>query len=164
MRVRTYIVCLAALFCAGCATTAPSEGNFLERYNGSRQLTQAETLLKEGDTHGAMHLLDTVCNGPAVTGVTDEALFRLALLTLKAKPGSAQAQHLLKRLKKEYPASQWTALAAPVTEQIGSLEEQRRQNKVLKGSNQTLSREITELNQRIEQLKTLDQELEKKAR
>ncbi|WP_224984175.1 septum formation initiator family protein [Geomonas agri] len=164
MKMTMLIICLAALVSAGCATTGSREGNFLERYNSSRQLSQAETMLKEGDTHGAINALDAICNGPAVTGVTDEALFRLALLTLKVKPGSAQALHLLKRLKKEYPASQWTALAAPVSEQVNALEEQRRQNKVLKGSNQALSREITELNQRLEQLKNLDQELEKKAR
>lgn len=164
MRIGTLILCLAALLCAGCATTGHGEGHFMDRYSGSRQLARAETMLKEGDTHGAIQTLDAICDGPAVAGVTDEALFRLALLTLKAKPGSAHAQHLLKRLKKEYPSSQWTALAAPVSEQVNALEEQRRQNKALKGSNQSLSREITELNQRLEQLKNLDQELEKKAR
>ncbi|MBU5611996.1 hypothetical protein [Geomonas azotofigens] len=164
MRNVARFICLAALLCAGCATTGPREGGFLDRYHGSRQLAQADTMLREGDSHGAAHVLDGICSGPAVAGVTDEALFRLALLTLRSKPGSAQAQQLLKRLKKEYPASPWTALAAPVSELANLLEEQRRQNKALKGTNQALSREIGELNQRIEQLKTLDQELEKKAR
>ncbi|QXE89855.1 hypothetical protein KP001_15680 [Geomonas subterranea] len=164
MRSGVFIISLAALLGGGCATTGPGGGTFLDRYSGSRQLAQAETMLKEGDSPGAAHALEAVCNAPAVAGVTDEALFRLALLTLKSKPGSAQAQQLLKRLKKEYPGSQWTALAAPVADLANSLEEQRRQNRVLRGSNQALSREITELNQRLEQLKTLDQELEKKAR
>ena len=102
-----------------------------------------------------------------MAGVTDEALFRLALLTMKAKadrPASAQAQRLLRRLKKEYPASQWTLLAAPVTDLVNLAEEQKRQNRALRTSNQALNREMEELSQRIEQLKHLDQELEKKSR
>ena len=167
MRSRLLIISLCALLCAGCASTRQGEGSLLERFSGSRQLAQAETMLKEGDPSGAARTLEAICDGPALPGVTDEALFRLALLTLKPKPerpASTQAQHLLKRLKKEYPNSQWSLLAAPVPDLVSAVEEQKRQNKVLKGSNQALSREIAELTQRIEQLKTLDQELEKKAR
>lgn len=166
MRSRLLIISLSALLCAGCASTRQGEGTLLERFSGSRQLAQAETMLKEGDASGAARTLEAICDGPAVQGVTDEALFRLALLMLKPKPerpASTQAQHLLKRLKKEYPASQWTLLASPIPDLVGAVEELRRQNKALKGSNQALSREIAELTQRIEQLKTLDQELEKKA-
>lgn len=167
MRSRLLIICLAALVCAGCASTKPGEGTLIERFSVSRQLGQAERMLKVGDASGAARELEAICDGPPVPGVTDEALFRLALLTLKPKPerpSSTQAQHLLKRLKKEYPGSQWTSLAAPIHDMVNAAEEQRRQNKTLKGTNQALSREIAELTQRIEQLKTLDQELEKKAR
>lgn len=167
MRQRLYIGFLAALLCAGCASTRQGDGTLLGRFSASRQLAQAETQLREGDQAGAVRSLEAICNGPSVAGVTDEALFRLALLTLKPKaerPASTQAQHLLKRLRKEFPESQWTLLAAPLQELVNAAEEQKRQNKALKGTNQALNREITELTQRIEQLKTLDQELEKKAR
>lgn len=158
---------LILLLCGGCASTRTGEANLFDRYSGSRQLARATTLLQEGDATGAAGLLTAVCNAPGVAGVTDEALFRLALLTMKTKaerPASAQAQRLLRRLKKEYPASQWTLLAAPVTDLVNLAEEQKRQNRALRANNQSLNHEIEELNQRIEQLKHLDQELEKKSR
>lgn len=163
---QTLLGILLLLFCGGCATNRTGEGNLFDRYSGSRQLARAATLLQEGDTSGAAVVLTAVCNAPEVPGVTDEALFRLALLTLKTRtdrPASAQAQRLLRRLKKDYPSSQWTALAAPVTDLVYLAEEQKRQNRALRTNNQSLSREMEELTQRIEQLKQLDQELEKKS-
>lgn len=164
MRRMAGAICLVALICAGCASTRSREGTLYERYSGSKQLDQAETLLRAGDTSGATRVLESISNGPAVQGVTDVALFRLALLTLKAKPSSPQAQQLLKRLRKEYPRSEWTVLAAPVGDLVQAVEDQKRQNRNLKQNNQNLAREISDLNQRLEQLKSLDQELEKKAR
>lgn len=156
----------AALLCAGCASTRGG-GGMIQRYSGSRQLQQAEEMLAKGDAGGAAKTLSSLVNAPAVPGVTDEALFRLALLTLKPgleKPASAQAHQLLKRLDKEFPKSPWTELASPLSELVGVADELKRQNKSLKGSNQSLSRELSELSKRMEQLKHLDQELEKKSR
>ena len=178
------IFCLALSLCSGCATTKTGEGvpireegkkregsvmregGLMQRYSGSKQLTQAGEMLRKGDTRGAAKTLGAIISGPALPGVTDEALFRLALLTLNPgveKPASEKGQQLLRRLGKKYPKSQWTLLAAPVSELIEVAEEHKRQNKALKGTNQALTKEINELSKSIEQLKRLDQELEQKA-
>lgn len=157
-----------ALACAGCASSkSTGVGGFFHRDSCEKQLAQADEMLTKGDHAGAVKALNSITNSPAVPGVTDEALFRLALLTLKPsgdKPATAQGHQLLRRLAKEYPKSPWTQLAAPVTELVTVAEEQKRQNKNLKGVNQSLNREINELNRNIEQLKHLDQELERKSR
>ena len=69
-----------------------------------------------------------------------------------------------KRLKKEYPASPWTVQATPLLELIGVAEELRHQNRNFKAANQSLTKEINELNKNLEQLKHLDLELEQKSR
>ncbi|HBA87361.1 MAG TPA: hypothetical protein DCZ75_05035 [Geobacter sp.] len=164
---RWAVLLTAMLLCAGCASTSGGRGGMVQRYTGSKQLEQAEEMLARGDSAGAAKTLGSIVNAPSVDGVTDAALFRLALLTLKPgaeKPASAQAHQLLKRLDKEYPRSPWTHLASPLTELIGIGEELKRQNKTLKGANQSLTKEIGELNKRMEQLKHLDQELERKSR
>lgn len=162
------LLCLIAALCSGCASTkSGGDGSMLQRYSGSRQLVQAEDMLREGNTAGATKVLETLVSGPSLPGVTDEALFRLALLTLKPgleRPASGQAQQHLKRLRKEHPNSPWTHLAAPLRELINVAEDLKHQNKNLKGTNQTLGKEINDLTERIEKLKHLDQELEKKSR
>ena len=98
---------------------------------------------------------------------TDEALFRLALLSLKPAadpPATARGLRLLKRLKKEHPASSWTVHASRLIELINIAEDLKRQNKDLKAANQSLSSELSELNNSIEQLKHLDMEIEKNTR
>ena len=155
------------LLCAGCATSGPGEGNLFQRYDESRRLARAVDLLGEGNIPGAAKILTAICNAPAAPGVTDEALFRLALLNLRAtpdRPASPHALLLLKRLKRDYPKSPWTRMAAPLADLIDAAEESVREKKALKATNQSLNREIGELNQRIEQLKHLDLELEKKSR
>jgi peptidoglycan hydrolase CwlO-like protein len=80
-------------------------------------------------------------------------------------PGSnLHAINLLKRLKKEYPASRWTVQSGQLTELLSGVEDLRRQIKSLKSQNQNLGSEVNELNRNIEKLKQLDQELEKKRR
>ena len=159
---------LAGCLCAGCATPRKGEsGGFMQRYAGSKKLAQAVEMLTAGDSPGAAKVLDAICTDTPVAGVTDEALFRLALLSLKPsaeKPASAQAHRLLKRLKKEYPASPWTAQAAPLIELINVSDDLSRQNKSTKAANHALTREVNELNKHIKQLKRLDQELEKSTR
>ena len=165
---------LALSLCFGCATTPPGEksAGFLQHYSESKRLAAAVALLGKGDHAGAIKALEALCSGGSVPGVTDEALFRLALLTLKPsaeRPASPQGHQLLRRLKKEYPSSPWTAQAAPLVELIGSADELKRQNRGYHNTNQSLTREVSELkkninelNENIEQLKHLDQEIEKK--
>lgn len=123
-------------------------------------------MLAAGNSDGAARILNAVISAPPKPGVTDEALFRLALLSLKPgldKPAAAQGQQFLKRLAKEYPNSPWTILAGPVSELINVAEELKRQSKSLKGTNQSLTKEIGDLNRNLDRLKQLDVELEKKA-
>jgi len=164
---KTVVMLVLASLCSGCATAKIGEGSLMQRYAGSKQLAQAEEMLAKGDTAGATKTLNAVSNGPSVPGVTDEALFRLALLAMKPgaeRPASAQGHQLLRRLNKEFPKSPWTQLAAPLNEMIGAAEDLRKQNKNLRSANQSLNKEIAELNHSLEQLKHLDLELEKKSR
>ena len=186
---RSAILLLVLSLSFGCATP-PHQGEkgekiekvekteksagFLQHYTEKRRLASAVALLEKGDVTGSTRVMEEICSGVPVPGVTDEALFRLALLSLKPngdRPVSAQGHHYLKRLKKEYPSSPWTLQAAPIAELIGSVEELRRQNKNYRSSNQSLTKEVNELNKNIselskniEQLKHLDLEIEKNTR
>jgi hypothetical protein len=172
---------LTISLCAGCATTPKGtpphkteSAGLLLRYSESKRLASALALLEKGDSPGAARVLDAICASTPVPGVTDEALFRLALLALKPcaeRPASLQGHQLLKRLKKEYPSSPWTAQASPLIELINAAEELRHQNRNYRAANQSLTREVNELNKHvselnrdIEQLKHLDLELEQKTR
>ena len=174
-KIAPLFLSLALSLSFGCATSRPGEqGGFLQHYSEARRLSAAVTLLKNGDSFGASKVLEAICSASPVPEVTDEALFRLALLSLTPsaeRPATSPAQQLLRRLKKEYPGSPWTAQAAPLVELINFTEELRRQNKNFRNANQSLNREvnelnknINELNQSIEQLKHLDLEIEKKTR
>ena len=168
MRKIALALLLAASLASGCATGKPGEsGGLLQHYSAAKKLARAEKLLAQGDPAGAAKLLHAICSDGAQPGVTDEALFRLALLSLKAsvdRPLSGQGPRLLRRLKKEYPDSPWTAQAAPLVELINVTEELRHQNRSLTSANQSLVREIDDLNGNLERLKRLDLELERKAR
>lgn len=158
--MRTMILAMFILVAAGCATRHHGEGSLVQRYAGSRQLEEAEEMLARGDADNAARTLTAITRGPALNGVTDRALFHLAVLSLRAeseKSGAAQAQQLLKRLAKQYPHSPYAGLARPLNELIEFAEEQKRQNRSLK-------KEIGELNKNLEQLKRLDLELERSAR
>jgi len=158
---------LAASLCAGCATTKKGESGFIERYDRSRKLAQAVELMKKGNTTAAARELNAICSSVAVPGVTDEALFRLALLSLKPsaeRPVSGQSQQLLKRLRKEYPASPWTVQAAQLNDLLNLTEELKQQNRGLKATNQSLAKEVNEYSKIIKQLKALDLELEQNRR
>ncbi|HJV34742.1 hypothetical protein [Geomonas sp.] len=98
------------------------------------------------------------------SGGADEALFKSALHALKPTPEmpvSQRGRELLRRLKKEYPASPWTALAAPLFELIRVTDDLAHRNQELKAANDSLSKEVNRLNKNIDQLKNLDLQLEK---
>lgn len=157
------IILLFAL--GGCASLRSGDGGVVQRFSQSRKLAGAKELLESGDRVEAAKALTAVIAAGDIPGITDEALFRLALLGLRPsleRDNNLQALQLLKRLKKEYPASPWTAQSAQLTELLSGLEEVRRQIRNLKSHNQSLSNEVNELNRSIDQLKQLDQELEKK--
>jgi peptidoglycan hydrolase CwlO-like protein len=151
------ILLLLLVYVNGCAVLKTGDGMH-------RELAQATALLDAGDRAGAAVAFAAISDSRGVPGVTDEALFRLALLSLRPaaeKEGNPQALQLLKRLKKEYPASRWTAQSVQLADMLAGVEELRRQIRSLKNQNQSLGKEVNELNRNIQQLKQLDQELEK---
>jgi len=165
MKIIVFSTLLLLIMC-GCASI-PSGESVIQHFTESRNLARANEFLQTGDRSDAIRELTAVTEAKGIVGITDEALFRLALLYIHpvTDPGSnLHAINILKRLKKEYPASRWTVQSGQLTELLSGVEDLRRQIKSLKSQNQTLGSEVNELNRNIEQLKQLDQELEKKRR
>jgi len=165
MKLIVFSIFLLLALCS-CASI-PSGDSVMQRFTQSRNLSKANELLQSGDRAGAVMELNAVVDAKGIAGITDEALFRLALLNIHpvADPGSnLHAINLLKRLKREYPASRWTVQSGQVLELLSGVEDLRRQIKNLKNQNQNLGSELNELNRNIDQLKQLDQDLEKKRR
>lgn len=132
-----------------------------------RQFAGALEFLRADNEQGARVLLERVCDASPIAGVTDEALFRLAVLYLRDEGGKgvARAQAQLDRLKKEFPKSQWTHQAAPLAAHLAGMKnfrDKERELKSLRELNLSLSRDNKELRQSIERLKSLDMELEQK--
>ena len=152
------------LLLAGCSSAGLEQVGMVNRFNQGRNLSKAIDMLEGGKPDEAARLLAAICDAKGFEGVTDEALFRLALLSLNDRDGTAKTHRSLERLRKEYPRSPWTKQASPLAEFIDADEELRRQNKNYRTANQNLSREIKELNQNIDKLKRLDMELERKSR
>ena len=161
MRKRILLV-IAASFFTGCATSDNWQLGW--QHTGPTTLTPAVRKLAAGDAPGAAQVLKKVCAKRSVSGVTDEALFRLALLSIKptpATPISKRGRQLLLRLKKEYPASPWTSQAAPLLDLIKVIDEITRQNQDLRADREELTGKISELEDNIKQLENLEVELEK---
>lgn len=132
-----------------------------------RHFANALEFIQKGNEPAARDLLERVLEAPSRSGVTDEALFRLAILSLRedAGKGTVRAQELLERLKNEYPRSVWTHQAAPLGVYLAgvkNLRDRQREVKTLKELNLSLSRDNREMRQSIERLKSLDIELEQK--
>jgi len=136
----TVLLAILAFAVSGCATT---NGVFY-RHRQAHKLCSAVTLLQKKEVPAAMELLTAITNEQGVADVTDEALFRLAVLNLGTDPDKGQiakSLQLLKRLEEDYPASPWTVQAAPL---------------------QKLLAETKELRRNLQKLKILDMELEQK--
>jgi outer membrane protein assembly factor BamD (BamD/ComL family) len=161
------LVIMMLLVQCGCAALRSSDGGIMKRFSQSRSLAEANSQLEAGDRAGAAKTLTRVVEAGSYSGITDEALFTLALLDLRPAgehDSNARALQLLKRLVKEYPASPWTQKSRQLLELLTGIDDLRRQVKTLKSSNQSLSGELKELNRNVDQLKRLDQELEKQRR
>lgn len=174
----TILLTILLLFVSGCASVQVKEVR-VQRSPQSINLAQAHALLKSGDKAGAVSALTAVTDAQGVTGITDEALFMLALLNIQPVADSGDnllSITLLNRLNKEYPGTSWSVQSGQLIELLTGAEELERQvkslkshnqamkshNQTLKSHNQTLSSEVNELNRNINQLKQLDQELEKR--
>lgn len=126
----------------------------------------AKSQMALGEYGKSSKILEEMISRPTEAGITDEALFQLALLNLSAnnREGANKSSQLLQRLIKEHPRSPWAHLGQPLIELLDNLAEQRRQIAASKNQNQSLGKEIKELHQTIDQLKNLDLEMEKKSR
>ena len=174
MTSRTIIIVLIMTCLSGCASVQKSLESQRLRTAQQEKLAQAVRLIERGNTGRASTILTSIVTTPGVPGITDEALFRLGLLSLPSdleQDEISSALKYLERLQKEYPVSPWatqasslTDLLAGVPRRIQSTVELRRQIKTLKDLNLSLTRENKEMRLNIEKLKTLDLELEKKAK
>ena len=156
-----------ALLNAGCAGIDGRMPLFHAFSEQERLLTESLAQLRAGNEPQARELLEKIADGVPAAGVTDEALFRLALLDLREDGGNglARAQTLLERLAAKYPESLWTKQSAPLLLHLAearALRNRQRDLKSLKEHNLSLSRDNRELRQSLERLKQLDLELELK--
>jgi hypothetical protein len=126
-------------------------------------------MTKAGLDNEARHFLELVIDDAREDGVTDEALFRLALLKINDGDlgGGKSSLALLEKLKNNYPSSVWTKQAAPLHTYLSGSKNARNRDREfnsLREKNLSLSRDVRDLRQTIERLKVLDFELEQKIR
>jgi hypothetical protein len=172
MNYRLVLISALAVTLSGCATIEKTIDGQRQRSLQEERLESSVEYLVKGNPDRAASILETVVADKGVPGVTDEALFRLALLTLPSefeREELNQSTKLLERLQNEYPMSPWAVQASPLTDLLSELprrlqaaSELRRQVKTLKDLNLSLTRENKELRLNIEKLKVLDLELERK--
>ncbi len=175
---RRAIVLLVVLACTGgCGTIETRLVNIFENKPGrtaktpdrEQDFATALEYLRRGNEQQARAALERVVEAPPLGGVTDEALFRLALLHLDDESGrdTSRARSLLERLKSDYPKSLWTRQSAPLAAYLasaGNLRDRDREIRSLRQLNLTLTHDNKELRQSIDRLKSLDIELEQKIR
>jgi hypothetical protein len=134
-----------------------------------RSFAGALEYLKAGKEQQARELLERVVALPPISGITDEALFRLALLSTREETGrvATRAQSLLEQLENGFPTSAWTSQAAPLAAYLAGVRiprDRQKELRTLRDHNLSLSRDNRELRQTIERLKSLDLELDQKIR
>jgi hypothetical protein len=165
-----------ACFLSGCATVPQTDPVYQQQ---KKKLALAQMLIEGKKLAAAKDVLSSLTQDAVIKGVTDEALFRLALLNLE--PGehsiaTRKAGQSLDKLLSDYPSSPWRSHAASLrglldaydtaVEERNSLEQSvrslRSSYSSLKSMNLSLTKENKELRQGIEKLKNLDLELEMK--
>ena len=143
----------------GCAGT-------LHNFNQQSKLASAKDLLKHGKRLPAIKLLKEITDEKGVPDVTDEAMFRLAIIYLSSSPDAEKldnSRKLLERLEREYPASLWALQSYPLLEMIIRIRLERDFKSETHQEIEHLKRENKKLKLSIERLKTLDIELEDKS-
>jgi outer membrane protein assembly factor BamD (BamD/ComL family) len=157
--MKTIILILTTiLVLQGCATINIPESSMYNRWNQNRKLATARDRLAGEEKAAASSLFSAIVAAPPEKGITDEALFHLALLQLKPtqeRDGIPQAQRLLERLQHDFPTSPWSTQAAQLLELFNKF-------RSTKEHSFSLLRENRELRQSIQKLKEIDLELEQK--
>lgn len=161
---------MSAILTGGCGAFVSKELPAPRNVTGvERNFAAALQYMRIGKESDAREQLERVVDQSPLAGITDEALFRLAILNLRDEnsKGEIRARKLLERLITEYPTSSWSHQAAPLVRYIqetASLRTLTRELKNLRNQNLSLSRDNKELRQNFERLKDLDLELEQKIR
>jgi len=161
---------------SGCATIQ-KDNSYAEEQQ--MKLILAEMQLRNNQTPAAKTTLSEITSQPPVAGVTDEALFRLALLNLETgqqKIITDKAEKGLVTLLNNFTLSSWrphaTTLKGLINTYDSTLQEKAELEKTLKNlksanasltkENLDLKKENLDLKQDMEKLKKLDLELEMK--
>ncbi|MCM0083111.1 hypothetical protein L4X63_16100 [Geomonas sp. Red32] len=158
--MRGIIFIIVAAFClTGCATLPHGSHD----KGAGKEMPAALQELAKGRQDAAVVLLEKVVAEPGSKGVTDEALFRLSVLSLgHGEKSRVTSIRYLERLRREYPDSKWTQQARPLLDYLKSVGDLVRQNQNLKSHNISLSKENKELHRSINRLKNLDLQTEHK--
>jgi hypothetical protein len=174
--MRTLIVGIAIIAgLSGCATMRKEDPNAQLR----KKLVLAKMLLESNKLEAAKKTLSEITAKPPVTGITDEALFRLALLELEAgqqKIATDKSGKDLVTILNKFRSSTWSAHATTLKGLIDAyditLQENAELDRMVKNlkssnaslinSNASLAKENTDLRQDLEKIKKLDLELEMK--
>lgn len=154
---------LLLLTLSGCSTFNGMRSSIVNNYEAGRKLSSARQEIENGKTASAINLFEEIVNSSSVTGVTDEALFRLSLLKLghEDKEFTSSSLRYLERLRSDYPASSWTQQSRPLYDFLKGTSEIKRHNRNLKLLNISLTRDNKDLRQSIDRLKSLDMKLER---
>lgn len=111
---RTAVVITAIFFLVLNGCILPRSARQLTSLPPHKKLAAAVSLIQKDDAVTAIKLLEEITSMPPVPGVTDEALFRLALLQLGSELDKAKVtktKQSIKRLTDEYPESPWSGQA-----------------------------------------------------
>lgn len=142
-------------------------GSTLYKFKQQSKLSNANELLRKGNNEPAINLLKEITMGKGVTGVTDEAMFILALAYL-SKPAETErfikSEELLKNLQKDYPSSLWAIQSYPLLDLIIKVRTGNISRIEMEQEINSLKQENKKLKLSIEKLKTLDIEMEKRHR
>jgi len=158
-------VLLLVLLCSGCTLFQQGQTDGISEQE--RQFAGALQFLRQGNEQRARALLEQVVLGPRHAGISDEALFRLALLKLRDdEKGPQEAHTLLMQLSTQHPDGIWARQAAPLVSFLATTQKllaRQRDTRGLRELNSQLYRENKELRLNIEKLKKLDLELDRKS-
>ncbi len=174
MKKYAILVFLALLALSGCVTppATPKKDPFEQEQR--RKLALARMLLEDKREAAAREILSRISKERMIAGVTDEALFRLALLSLEPgekKIDTAKTARSLESILNNYPSSPWRSHAAALKGILDAYDMSRREIaemdksiRGLKNTNASLGKENRELHEDIKRFKKLDLELERKRR
>jgi hypothetical protein len=150
--------------CTGITGSWSLRGSSDKRQN----LASAVDMIRSGLDKEARFYLERVIDDQREDGVTDEALFRLAILKINdGDAGGKSSLELLERLRNSYPKSVWTKQSAPLYSYVQnskSIRNRERELNSLREKNLSLSKDVRDLRSVIDRLKALDLELEQKIR